>query len=173
MEVYCKLGRHQLRINGMLISGDCMKENQLVLVVEDTENDYELLQIAIRKANVSARIQLARDGAEAIKYLRGDGVFANRELYPFPGVLFLDLKMPKLNGFDVLQWLKEHKECKVVPVMVLTSSAMEKDVARAYELGANCYMVKPGDFESLIRLVDLAFRFWGTCVLPQVPERCT
>jgi two-component system response regulator len=153
--------------------GGCMNRGHVVLVVDDTETDFELTKIAIRKANVTARIELARDGAEAIKYLRGDGVFANRELYPFPNVLFLDLKMPKVDGFEVLQWLKEHEECKVVPVMVLTSSAMERDVARAYKLGANCYMVKPGDLESLISLVDLAFRFWGTCALPQVPERCT
>jgi CheY-like chemotaxis protein len=149
-----------------------MNNRQLVLVVEDTESDFELLQIAIRKANVTARIELAKDGEEAIKYLRGDGVFANRELYPFPGVLFLDLKMLKVDGFEVLQWLKGHEKCKVVPVMVLTSSAMERDIARAYELGANCYMVKPGELESLIGLVDLAFRFWGTCALPQVPESC-
>jgi CheY-like chemotaxis protein len=149
-----------------------MKERKLVLVVEDTEGDFELLKIAIRKANVTTRIEWVRDGEEAINYLRGQGLYANRELYPFPGVLFLDLKMPKVDGFEVLRWLKEQEQCKVVPVMVLTSSAMEEDIARAYQLGANSYMVKPGDLESLIRLVDLAFRFWDTCALPLVPGEC-
>ena len=91
---------------------------------------------------------------------------------PSPGALFLDLKLPNLNGFDVLQWLKEHEECKVIPVMVLTGSAIEQDVTRAYQLGANSYMVKPGTLDELVELLDVAFRFWWMCEIPPPREKC-
>jgi two-component system response regulator len=84
----------------------------------------------------------------------------------------LDLKLPKLNGFDVLQWLKENEECKVIPVMVLTSSALERDVTKAYQMGANSYMVKPSSLEQLTELVDLAFGFWSACEIPPLPRKC-
>jgi CheY-like chemotaxis protein len=149
-----------------------MNDRKLVLVVEDSEEDFELLKIAIRKGKVSTRIEWVKDGQEAIDYLRGSGKYGNREAYPFPGMLFLDIKLPKLNGFDVLKWLKEHEECKVIPVMVLTSSAMENDVMRAYQLGTNCYMVKPNTLDTLVEMVDLSFRFWGMCALPLLPDKC-
>jgi CheY-like chemotaxis protein len=149
-----------------------MKERQLVLVVEDTEEDFELLKIAIRRAKVTTRVELVRDGQEAIDYLCGAGKYADRGAYPFPGVLFLDLKLPRVNGFEVLKWLKEHEQCKVVPVMVLTSSELDQDVDYAYRLGANCYMVKPNTLDKLVAMVDQAFNFWWMCALPPLPVKC-
>lgn len=149
-----------------------MNNRRVILIVEDTEEDVELLKLAIRKANVTTPIQVARDGQEALDYLSGAGKFADRAAHPFPGVLFLDLKLPRRTGFDVLQFLKEYEQCKLIPVMVLTSSGLEQDVIRAYQLGANCYMVKPGTLGELLAFVEVAFRFWGMCALPPVPERC-
>jgi CheY-like chemotaxis protein len=149
-----------------------MDNERLILIVEDTPEDFELLKIAIRKSGKTNPIQIVSDGREAIDYLCGSGKYADRELYPFPGVLFLDLKLPRMDGFDVLKWLKDHEHCKTVPVMVLTSSALERDVTLAYQLGANCYMVKPQRLDDLVRMVDLTFRFWSLCALPTFPVKC-
>ena len=149
-----------------------MDTKRLILIVEDDEDDITLLQAAIRRAEVRNPVKVVRDGAEAIKYLEGVGAFEDRLAYPFPGALFLDLKLPKLNGFDVLQWMKEHKECKVIPVMVLTASAVERDVTKAYQMGANSFMVKPSSLDKLTELVDLAFRFWSMCEIPPLPVNC-
>ncbi|MDB6029922.1 MAG: chemotaxis protein CheY [Verrucomicrobiales bacterium] len=149
-----------------------MNKKRPILIVEDCEEDIDLLEIAIRKAKITAQTQVVRNGQEAIDYLHGLGKFSDRQSYPFPGVIFLDLKMPRLNGFDVLEDLKGHEHCKIVPVMLLTASALDEDVIRAYQLGANCYMQKPATLEELVALVDLAFRFWGACVLPPVLPGC-
>jgi CheY-like chemotaxis protein len=149
-----------------------MDTKRVILIVEDSEDDITLLKAAIRQVKVPNPIQVVADGVEAIDYLEGNGRFEDRITYPFPGVLFLDLKLPKLNGFDVLQWLKEHEECKVIPVMVLTASRMEKDVTKAYQMGANSFMVKPSSLEELRVLVDLAFRFWSMCEIPPLPKKC-
>ncbi|HTG42920.1 MAG TPA: response regulator [Verrucomicrobiae bacterium] len=98
-----------------------MDKHRLILIVEDTDEDAELLKIAIRKNGSPNPIHVVQDGREAIDYLCGAGKYSDRQTYPFPGVLFLDLKLPRLNGFDVLRWLKDHEKCKVIPVMVLTS----------------------------------------------------
>jgi CheY-like chemotaxis protein len=149
-----------------------MNERQLVLVVEDTDEDFELLKIAMRRAKVTMRVERAKDGQEAIDYLHGTGKFTDREAFPFPGALFLDLKLPKLSGLEVLAWIKGHPECKVVPVGVLTSSALDLDVTRAYQLGANCYLVKPNTLDSLVSMVERVFSFWTMCTLPPLPKNC-
>lgn len=147
-----------------------MDSKRLILVVEDTEEDIELLKLAIRKAGVQNPIQVVKDGQEAIGYLRGEGKFKDRRTYPFPGVIFLDLKLPKMTGFEVLRYIKEHEECRVIPIMVLTSSSLDEDVLKAYRLSANSYMVKPGNLGELIKLVDLCFRYWSTTLVPKVSE---
>jgi CheY-like chemotaxis protein len=149
-----------------------MDTKRVILIVEDSEDDVTMLKEAIRRAKVPNPIQVVADGVEAIDYLEGNGRYEDRLSYPFPGTLFLDLKLPRLNGFDVLEWLKEHEECKVIPVMILTASAMEKDVTKAYQMGANSYMVKPGRLDDLRDLVDLAFRFWTMCEIPPLPRKC-
>ena len=149
-----------------------MDTKRVILIVEDSEDDITLLKAAIRRARVPNPIQVAPDGQEAIDYLEGNGRYEDRLAFPFPGTIFLDLKLPKLNGFDVLQWLKDHEECKVIPVMILTSSGIERDVTRAYQMGANSYMVKPASLQDLTELVDLAFRFWTMCEIPPLPKKC-
>src|SRR4051812_7531995 len=149
-----------------------MDTKRVILIAEDSENDMLLLKSAIRRARVPNPIQVVADGVEAIDYLEGNGPYEDRLTFPFPGALFLDLKTPRLDGFDVLRWLKDHEECKVIPVMMLTGSAQESDVVKAYQMGANSFMVKPGGLDDLTALVDLAFRFWSMCEIPPLPKKC-
>jgi CheY-like chemotaxis protein len=107
------------------------------------------------------------DGQEAIDYLRGDADYADRARYPFPGLLLLDLKMPKVDGFDVLSWLKTRPDLETLAVVVLSSSSREDDIERARELGADDYRVKPADFEDLLALAqDVASKWLGVNQVP-------
>jgi CheY-like chemotaxis protein len=124
-----------------------------ILHVEDDPNDTLLFQHACRKAGMVFALQAVSDGDQAIAYLRGIHDFSDRIKYPLPDLILLDLKMPRVSGFDVLAWLRTSGLLKGVPVVVLTSSNHEADVKRAYDLGARSYLVKPVGFEALVELV--------------------
>jgi CheY-like chemotaxis protein len=123
-----------------------------VLHVEDDPNDTLLLEHACRKAGVVFDLRAVSDGDQAIAYLRGLDDFSDRARHPLPNLILLDLKMPRLSGFDVLAWLRENLP-NGAPVVVLTSSNHDADVKRAYDLGAKSYLVKPVGFEALVELV--------------------
>jgi DNA-binding response OmpR family regulator len=142
-----------------------------ILVLEDDENDALLLKRALRRLNVSSPVHIVTDGEEGIAYLSGTGKYRDRATYPFPGFIITDLKMPKKSGMEVLKWLSEHRELKVVPTLVLTSSKEESDVAKAYGFGANSYMVKPADFQDLERMMRLIHDYWNVCEKPFPPQR--
>ncbi len=131
-----------------------------ILHVEDDPNDLVLFRHACDQADVSLDIHVASDGDEAIAYLAGQHGFSNRAQFPFPELVLLDLKMPRMNGFEVLAWIRQQPELKRLPVVVFSSSNHEVDVQRAYDAGANSYLVKPADFNSLIRLVKLICHYW-------------
>jgi len=131
-----------------------------ILHVDDDPNDTLLFQHACQKAGVSFNVQNVEDGDEAISYLRGAEQFANRERYPLPRLLLLDLKMPRLNGFDVLAWVRDHDQFSAMPVVVLSSSNHDVDVKRAYDLGANSYVVKPVGFDALVEIVKSLNQYW-------------
>src|SRR5437868_15232979 len=137
-----------------------------ILHIEDDPNDVLLLEHACRKANVTCDIQRVADGDEAIAYLRGADGFADREKFPFPRLILLDLKMPRLNGFDVLEWLRNHHKLKTMPVVVLSSSNHDADLKRAYELGVNSYLIKPVSFDSLVEIVKAIHDYWLTLNTP-------
>jgi CheY-like chemotaxis protein len=124
-----------------------------ILHVEDDPNDTLLLEHACKKAGVIFDLQAVSDGDQAIAYLRGVNDFSDRNKYPLPKLILLDLKMPRLSGFDVLTWLRSDEAFRGVPVVVLTSSNHDADVKRAYALGAKSYLVKPVGFEALVELV--------------------
>lgn len=126
-----------------------------ILHVEDDPNDTLLFQHACQKAGVVFDLQAVSDGDQAIAYLRGANDFCDRAKYPLPKLILLDLKMPRVSGFDVLAWLKDDGSFKQVPVVVLTSSNHDADVKRAYDLGAKSYLVKPVGFEALVDLVKM------------------
>jgi len=123
-----------------------------ILLVEDNPNDAELTQRALKKVNLAAQLAIVRDGAEALEYLLG-----NR---PKPKVIFLDLKLPKIDGIEVLRRLRADARTRAVPVVVLTSSQEEKDISECYKLGVNSYVVKPVEFDKFYKAVgDLAI-YW-------------
>src|SRR3954454_4421170 len=132
----------------------------VILLAEDREDDVLLICRAFESAGARFHIQVTRDGEEAILYLRGDGKFANRALYPIPDLLLLDLKMPRMDGFDVLRWLRQHPELSALRVIVLTSSSEMRDVNQAYKLGANSFLVKPLDFEHFSETCKTIRQYW-------------
>lgn len=149
-----------------------MDPNRVILVAEDSEDDVDLLKIAFRRLGIKNPIQVVRDGQEAIDYLSRSGEFTDRQRYPFPAIIFLDLKMPRKTGLEVLEWLSHKDGCSVIPTMVFTSSSQESDIAKAYKLGANCYMVKPGALDELVECLRVCMGFWNRCALPPLPQIC-
>ena len=137
-----------------------MKSNASLLVAEDDENDVFFLQRAFQQAKIGNPLHVVRDGQEAIDYLSGDGKFSDRTQYPLPHLFILDLKMPRKTGLDVLGWLHEQSELRCLPVLVLSSSAQRTDIERAYELGANGFVVKPASLEKRVELAKLIGAFW-------------
>jgi CheY-like chemotaxis protein len=131
-----------------------------VLHVDDDPNDTELLQAAARRANVRFSVQNVTDGEQAMAYLSGRGVYANRQLYPLPVLVLLDLKMPQATGFDVLRWIRAHPEADNLPVVVFSGSELQDDVQQAFAVGADSYLVKPIGFNALIDLVRKIDTVW-------------
>ncbi len=114
-----------------------------ILLVEDDSNDILFVQRAFRQVNANNPIRIVKDGDAAVEYLAGEGEYANREQYPLPALILLDLKLPRRSGIEILQWLKQQPGLKRIPVVVLTSSKEGLDVDRSYDLGVNSYLVKP------------------------------
>jgi CheY-like chemotaxis protein len=127
-------------------------EKQLFLLAEDSQNDVFLMQQAFKKAGLPNPIQVVSDGQEAISYLKGEGRYSDRAQYPLPMAVLLDLKMARMNGFEVLEWVRKQPNLKRVVVIILTASNRSSDADRAYDLGANFYLTKPGKFEDLVEM---------------------
>ena len=134
--------------------------NKIILLVEDDPNDVLLIQRAFQKAGLADSLKVVNDGDEAIEYLTGHGRFDDRSLFPLPYLLLLDLKMPGTDGFEVLRWARNQENLKRLLIVVLTSSNLQADVDRAYELGANSYLVKPVGFDALTDLVRILQGYW-------------
>jgi CheY-like chemotaxis protein len=133
---------------------------QTILVVEDNPTDVMLIRRAFTKARIDSPLQVVRDGDTAVRYLAGAGDFADRAEFPLPGLMLLDLKLPRRSGLEVLEWLREQAGLCRLPVVVLTSSRQPQDVNRAYELGANSYLVKPVEFDGLQTMLGAVNRYW-------------
>jgi CheY-like chemotaxis protein len=128
-------------------------KEEIILLVEDDEDDQFFMKIALQKAGISDPLRIVKDGQEAIAYLGGEGEFTDRERFPLPRIIFLDLKMPYVNGFGVLEWLRSRgDQFAGTPVIVLTSSPEERDQTRAYQLGARCYLLKPPTRDTLLEV---------------------
>lgn len=124
-----------------------------ILLVEDNDDDVFAMQRALRKAQITHRVEVVPDGQRAIDYLSGSGAYADRESCPLPTLMFLDLKLPYVSGFEVLAWLRQHPELRDLTVVVLTGSGEQSDRDRAAQLGAWTYLVKPPDPLELTRLI--------------------
>jgi two-component system response regulator len=135
-------------------------EDEIILLVEDNPDDIELTLRAFNKNNIANKIVVARDGVEALDYLFGNGAYAGRDTSNLPRIILLDLKMPKLDGLQVLERLRADERTRLVPVVILTSSKEEHDLVKGYKSGANSYVRKPVDFNQFVEAVRQIGLYW-------------
>ncbi len=149
---------------------DFMNEAHTILLVDDSENDLCLVRIAFDKAQVPNPIQEVHNGDEALAYLQGEPPFDDRGKFPLPAVVLLDLNMPMRDGFEVLEWLRAQPLLRRLTVIILTASLREEDVERAFDLGANSFVVKPSSIEGLTTIAR-SLRDWIGCThFPQLTQ---
>jgi CheY-like chemotaxis protein len=127
-------------------------DDPIVLLVDDSENDALLMRTVFQRAGFVQPMRLATDGDDAIAYLRGDGRYRDRRQFPLPTTVLLDLNMPRKNGFEVLEWIRQQPDLRRLRVYILSASSRTQDIERAYDLGANSYLVKPGNLDGLMTM---------------------
>ena len=137
-----------------------MSDQALFLLIEDTENDVLLIQRAFIKAKVLNPLLIVKTAEEAIAYLQGEGRYSNRIEFPLPELILLDLKLPGMDGFDFLRWIRRQEGLASMRIVVLTSSDLMRDVNLAYQLGANSFLVKPIDFERFVEISQALNGYW-------------
>ena len=142
-------------------------EDVEILLVEDNPNDVELTLRALQKQNLSNRVFVVKDGAEALDFIFAAGAYSQRKVEKRPKVVLLDLKLPKVDGIEVLRRIKADSRTSPIPVVMLTSSQEERDVVNSYNLGVNSYIVKPVDFSNFVHTVSELGIYWG--VLNKLP----
>jgi len=135
-----------------------------ILLVEDNDDDVFFMHRAVNRSGIECALQIVRDGQQAIDYLKGQGQYADRDQYPLPTLVFLDLKLPYIHGFEVLEWIREQPNLKDLCTLILTSSPEERDRQRAAQLNAKAFYVKPPTPEMIIE----AFLFLNECDVPPV-----
>ena len=147
--------------DGSALAKDLGERVISVLHIDDDPNDTELLRAAVRKAKAPFVLHNVEDGENAIAYLSGQGIYADRQRYQVPALILLDLKMPRATGFEVLSWIRAHPELGELPVVVLSGSERQDDIRRAYAHGANSYHIKPLGFAALVTLVKGLDQAWA------------
>jgi two-component system response regulator len=146
-----------------------MSNKKIILLVEDNPNDEALTLRAFKKSNIANEVIVVRDGAEALDYLFGAGQYLERDMTIMPTIILLDLKLPKLDGLEVLQRLRAHPRTKLLPVVILTTSGEEQDIVQGYHLGANSYLRKPVDFMKFIVAIEQLGLYWLVLNEPPPP----
>ncbi|EDY84125.1 hypothetical protein VDG1235_3755 [Verrucomicrobiia bacterium DG1235] len=139
------------------------ERNSRYLIVDDSESHLELIKFGFKKAGVVDNLNFASDGEEALRFLRAEGEYADREL---PDVVLLDLNMPKLSGLEVLDQVKNDEDLKHIPVLILSTSAASRDRKEAYEKRANSYLIKPYELKTLCDMMGDIVKYWGNWNLP-------
>lgn len=145
-----------------------MSNQPPILLVEDNEDHVLLLRHAFQKAGITNPVQVANNGEDAVAYLEGKGRYSNWKEFPLPLIVLLDIKMPGMNGFDVLRWIRQQPGLKALRVAMLTSSDLGQEIKMAYDLGANVFLTKPVDLERLVEMVKVVRAHW--LEFAQVPE---
>lgn len=135
-------------------------EGKVILLVEDNPDDVALTMRAFRKNNLSNKIIVAKDGVEALDYLFGAGMYAGRDVKDMPVVILLDLKLPKIDGMEVLKSIRQNEFTRLLPVVILTSSTEENDKLNGYKLGANSYVRKPVDYNQFVKAIKHLGLYW-------------
>ena len=144
-----------------------MKRGRLfILLIEDEEHDAFFVRQATEQGTAGHILHAVRDGREAISYLKGKGQYADRQNFPLPNVILTDLKMPGMNGFDFLRWMRDNPDYWIIPIIVYSNSRLEADVRRAYRLGANAYFTKPNQLADLVEMLRLTYEYWSRCECP-------
>lgn len=147
-----------------------MKRGRLViLLVEDDDNDIYFVRKATEASEGGHTVSGVHDGDEAIRYLTGQGQFSDREKFPLPNVVLTDLKMPNMDGFELLRWLRSNPRYGIIPTIVYSSSHLEKDVREAYCLGANSFITKPLRLSEMVELLHVMYAYWSRCECPPTP----
>ncbi len=142
-----------------------------ILIVDDDENDIFFAKRAFTEINVHCTFQVLKNGQEAVDYLSGHGPYADRAKFPLPMMILMDLKMPIMDGFQVLEWLRQRPGIKVIPTLVFSSSDIPSDITRAYELGANSFMTKSVTYDGLLLKLQTLSQYWlEHCKHPNVGE---
>lgn len=144
-------------------------EDRIILLVEDNPDDVDLTLRALKKNNIKNKVIIAKDGVEALDYFHGTGMHAGRDTKDQPVVVMLDLKLPKISGMEVLRDIRQNERTSLIPVVILTSSAEQKDMVEGYKLGANSYIRKPVDFEQFaeaVKILGLYWTLWNETVSP-------
>lgn len=137
------------------------KYNEIeILLVEDNKNDAELIMRTLSKINLANNLIHVKDGAEALDFLFAREKYAGREIKKTPRMILLDIKMPRIDGIEVLRQIREHESTKFIPVVIMTSSKEEQDIVRSYELGVNSFVVKPVDFREFAKAVSELGMYW-------------
>jgi len=141
-----------------------------VLLVEDDLNDIFIVKRAFKMVNIPTPLQVVTDGEEAISYLRGHGKYANRKAFPLPTLIVMDIRMPRRDGFEVLERVRTSDQpFRRIPIVIVSASENPADINRAYELGANAYMIKPVNFRAVEHLFETITNYWGLeCAKPEL-----
>lgn len=147
------------------------RKEKLILLVEDNPDDVELTLRALKKANVLNEVEVAKDGREALDFLFGEGIHAGKQPDRTPEVVLLDLKLPKIDGLDVLRQIRADERTRLLPVVILTSSREERDLINGYRLGANSYLQKPVDFNRFVDAVQQLGLYWLVLNVPPPAAR--
>jgi CheY-like chemotaxis protein len=143
-----------------------MPDKPLILVVEDSADHVFLLPMACEKAGVKNPIRAVAGGHRAISYLEGSGPYSDWEKFPLPSIILLDLKMPGMDGFAVLRWIRQQPDLRRLRVVILSSSDLIEDVDKAYELGANSFLLKPMGFDKLVKMLQVFRDYWLDIDMP-------
>lgn len=144
--------------NLAMVKGDLQPVK--ILLVEDNLQDVEITQRALAKGKIRNELYVARDGQEALDYLYRQGKFSDPAASPRPGMILLDLNLPKVDGLSILKRIKDDPSLKSIPIIVLTVSPREEDILRSYDLGVNTYIQKPVEFESFLRVIHAIHEYW-------------
>lgn len=137
-----------------------------ILLVEDDDNDMFFVRRATESTGAGHALHGVHNGEEAIHYLRGEEGFSDRKKFPLPNVILTDLKMPQMDGFDFLDWLRSNPQYAVIPVIVYSSSHLEQDIRKAYSLGANSYITKPTSISEMAEILKVICEYWSRCECP-------
>ena len=140
-----------------------------ILIAEDDENDAFIVRRALQEAGAHCPVHFCKDGLEVRAFLCGEAPYGDRQQFTLPWLLITDLKMPRMNGLELLKWLRGHSGCGLIPTIMLSASGQFCDIQEAYRLGANSYLVKPSSYKDLVEAMKLIVGYWGICARPATP----